>query len=381
MSRLLILLSVALLAFLAGCASAGVPPAGPGDAAGQAAAPQPQKAAWEVEWDNTVRAGRAEGKVVVYGDLSAEEKDAVAKGLAARYGITLELLSGKAAEIAQKTLSERNAGLYIPDVNMSGVVGSIVLLKPRGVTQGLDSALILPEVKEPNVWLEGRMPWVDNDHTQIQFVAEVFPGVTINTEMPGTKDIRVYRDLLDPKWKGKMVLADPTNPSSGSQWFAKMTGPLGEDYMRAFARQEPVISRNDRLMVEWIARGRYPIGVAMQASQVWKFMREGAPITVVDTEVHALSPQHGCISLMKDAPHPNAAKVFLNWLLSKEGQTAFAQGSGSPSRRMDVPTADVVPVAIPKAGKKYIEDNDETLGQRTRMAELAGEIFRPLLAK
>ncbi len=338
-----------------------------------------QKAAWEVEWDRVVQAGKSEGKVVIYGDLSAEEKDAVARGMAAKYGITVELLSGKAAEIAQKVFSERGAGLYIPDVNMSGVVGSIVLLKPRGVTEVMDPALILPEVKDASLWLNNKFPWVDSAHTQVQFIGEVFPGILINTKLVGADEIKSYQDLLDPKWKGKLVLTDPTNPSSGSQWFSKMTLVLGEDYMRAFVKQQPAISRNDRLNVEWVAQGKYPVGVALQSAQVWKFISEGAPVAVIDTEVGALSPGHGCISLMKNAPHPNAARVFLNWLLSKEGQTAFVQGSFQPSRRVDVPTTGVIPAAIPKTGRKYIEDDDESLAQRTKMADLAKQIFAPLL--
>ena len=240
----------------------------------------------------------------------------------ARYGISIELLSGRAGELAAKITTERNAGLYVPDINMSGVVGSIVLLKPKGFTEKLDDVLILPDIKNPALWLNNRFPWTDSDHTQVQFTGEVFPGITINNQIVGPNEVKSYEDLLAEKWKGKITMIDPTTASSGSEWFSKFTIALGENYMRAFARQAPMLSRDGRLSVEWVARGRYPVGVALQSTQVWKFFEEGAPITVIDTEIGSLSPQHGCITLMKNAPHPNAAKVFINWLLTKEGQEA-----------------------------------------------------------
>lgn len=378
MTKRLLMLLVASLVLVVACAPSpgATSPKAPAPTAGVTAT---QKEAWQIEWDKTVQAARAEGKLTIYGDLSVDESQAIIKNMAAQYGVTVELVAGKAAEIAQKTLSERNAGLFIPDINMSGVVGSIVLLKPRGVTEKMDTALILPDVKNPAIWLNGVFPWVDSDHTQIQFIGEVFPGILVNTQAVPPGEIKSYQDLLNPKWKGKMVLADPTTPSSGSQWFSKMTLVLGEDYMRSIVKQAPVISRNDRLSVEWVAQNKYPVGVALQSAQIWKFIAEGAPVAVVDTEVGALSPGHGCISLMKNAPHPNAAKVFINWMLTKEGQTAFSKGAFSASRRTDVETSWVAPAAVPKAGRKYIEDDDASLAKRNDMADLAKVIFEPLL--
>ncbi len=374
MKRAALLVAFAtLLVLLVQCAP------GPAPAPAQTSPAAPAKAAWQAEWDNAVQAARTEGKVVIYGNLNADEKDNVAKLMQSKYGVTIELLTGKAAEIAQKTIAERNAGVYIPDINMSGVQGSVLLLKPSGATDTLDKTIILPEVLDTSVWLGNRLGWTDNEHTQIQFIAEVFPGITVNTQMVGANDIKVYKDLLDPKWKGKLVMSDPTTPGAGSDWFSKMAIALGPDYMRALAKQEPLLSRDDRLSVEWVARGKYPIGVALQSAQIWKFIGEGAPINVVEAEVSSLSPQHGCVTLMKNAPHPNAARVFINWLLTKEGQTAFVQGALAPSRRLDVPTTGVSAAAIPKPGKKYMEDDTNTLAQRNQMAALAKDVFASLL--
>jgi iron(III) transport system substrate-binding protein len=129
-----------------------------------------------------------------------------------------------------------------------------------------------------------------------------------------------------------------------------------------------------------LAHGKYPVLVAGSADEVNPFIRNGAPIAIVPTEdSRTLSPSSGIVSLINRAPHPNAAKLFLNWILTKEGQTIMTTTIGLASRRTDVPTAHLLPEVVPQPGKKYIEYTEESTTGAEEAQKLAKEIFGPLL--
>ena len=91
--------------------------------------------------------------------------------------------------------------------------------------------------------------------------------------------------------------------------------------------------------------------------------------------IHVTSSD-GSIALFKNAPHPNAAKLFLNWLLTKEGQTFYTQAYGQPSARLDVPTDGILPETIPQPGVKYIMgDDEEFILRQPQQMEKAKAIF------
>lgn len=171
------------------------------------------------------------------------------------------------------------------------------------------------------------------------FTLEVSSYVLVNTEMVKETELISYRDLLNLRWKSNMVLSDPTIAGAGLRFFGVVGGRImGLDFMKELARQEPVITKDRRLQVEWVARGKYPIGLGAESPSISEFKNAGAPIReVVPIEGSGLAAGSGCIGLINKAPHPNASKLFINWFLGQEGQTvwtkAIRKAGGSPASR------------------------------------------------
>ena len=198
-------------------------------------------------------------------------------------------------------------------------------------------------------------------------------------------EIKSYRDLLQPRWKGKIIINDPTVAGIGGKWFS-MVGRyiMNLDFMREIARQEPVILRDQRLQVDWLAKGKYPIGIAAVTDMVTEFRKAGAPLSYAEpSEGTWLGNGSGGLGLVVKAPHPNAARVFVNWMLTKEAQSIYSREYGVPSARLDVSTEGIDPVTVPKPGVKYVLGfKEETLiGEDEYRNTVGREIFGQLIGR
>jgi iron(III) transport system substrate-binding protein len=164
-----------------------------------------------------------------------------------------------------------------------------------------------------------------------------------NPTLARPEDFKSYKDLLDPKWKGKLLVDDPRNagPGQATFTFLYLHPELGAEYIRALGKQEPQISRDWAQEVDMVGQGRVPVLVGGVDAIVEQRMSQGVPIAIADPrmlkEGSDLSPANGALGLFNKPPHPNAARVFVNWILSKDGQAVFAQAQGYVSGRVDVP--------------------------------------------
>ncbi|MBI4332220.1 MAG: extracellular solute-binding protein [Chloroflexi bacterium] len=372
--------AAALLAALAACAAPASPPQEVGPVVKQAGE-QPGEA-WQSRWNQVVQGAKKEGTVVVYGAATGEIREALIKAFTGKYGIAVEYLAVKGPEIAAKVLAERRAGLYLPDVIIGASGPSVTVLKPAGVFDPMEPALLLPEITDQKVWWQNRIPWVDKERHFIAFLAFVDHKMEINTDLVKPEQIKSYRDILDPKWKGKMVMHDPTLAGSGKMFVDVQANVImGVDYLRQLAKQDPFISRDQRLLAEWLARGKYPVGIAIDQGNIQEMLSAGAPIQyVVAAEGTYVSAGTGFLSRPRNAPHPNASLLFINWLLSREGQIAYTDVANLQSARADIPSTNVDPVSMRKPGVKYVDTTTEEFYLRTDAAIALGrEIFGHLL--
>lgn len=341
------------------------------------------KETWEVEWEKIVRAAQKEGRLVVYS--SAPVQDALRNAFSSKYGIQYEGMLVRGGELAQKLLTERRSGLYTIDVYIGGNNTIISSLKPAGTLTPLEPALILPEVLDSKAWYENKLPWVDAQKTTFSFMGSPYPVILVNTQTVNTGEVRGYRDLLNPRWKGKIVINDPTVPGAGNSTFRHVAWLiLNLDYWREFVKQEPIITRDQRLQVEWIAQGKYPIAISPQGAIVNDFRAAGATIEYIQTQEGVyLTSSSGNLALVSNAPHPNAAKLFVNWLLSKEGQRVFSLAFGAQSTREDISTEGIPADRIRQPGVKYITGGmtEEWEFKANEQTKHAIEIFSPLLKR
>lgn len=382
--RILVLTSLLVLALFACAPEKSVTQIPPQQIppSGKQEAPASIKGGWEQEWDRVLAAAKKEGKVVVYTTAGTEARTALVPRFQQKFGISAEFVMGKGAEIGQKLISERKAGINLADVYVGGATTQITQLQPAGAMTPMDTALILPEVTDLKVWWGGSLLWIDRKHMSLAFSAFTLPAYAINTTMVKPEELKSYRDLLNPKWKGKITLNDPTLAGIGEQGSSFVLDTMGVDYLRELARQDPIIVRDQRLQVEWLAHGKYLLALFCKSDPVAEFVKAGAPIKeLIPVEGQALTAGTGNVSFIDQAPHPNAGKVFLNWLLSKEGQTLYSQAVLVQSAREDVPTDFLDPVKMRQSGVKYtwIQTEEKLLkiGNEDRL--VFREIFGPLI--
>lgn len=341
------------------------------------------KQGWEAEWERVQREARKEGTVIIYtgGAVSPAVKAALPI-MKQKFGIELESIAGRGSQHAAKIRQERAAGLYVPDISIAGP--NTQFSNPDEWTDPLDAELILPEVKNPAAWFDNKLPWLDKKHNKLlAFMYYRTPNLNINTQLVGPNDLISYQDLLDPRWKGKLLIGDATVAGTSFSSFASLVTHklLDLDYFRQLVKQGQII-RDQLLAADWIARGKYPVAIfATSSSSTTRYVEMGAPIAEMDLrEASFLSVDGSGLMVMNRRPHPNASRVFINWLLSKEGQIHMQKEMRYQSARTDIGIEGVDAIFMREAGKKYyLQVNlseDWVLNEQDKYMEFAKEIFK-----
>ncbi|MFN0073307.1 MAG: ABC transporter substrate-binding protein [Chloroflexota bacterium] len=342
-------------ALLAACQSAA--PSSPAPTAKPAASEAPAKAAEPAakapaapagagsELDALVASAKQEGEVVIYMGRagSRQLREGVAE-FEKKYGVKATAVVGSGSENAEKVLAERDTGLYTADLWMGGLTTINSRLLPKSAFDPIEPLFVLPEIKDNAAWYKGQHWWGDPEKKfTFLFAASPSPVASYNTKDVKEADIQSWWDLLDPKWKGKIVSRDPTQAGSGGNTAYFFFHPqLGQDFLRRlYTEQDIVITKDARQGAEWLALGKYSIYVLGSGNDVQELKAQGLPVEdwLKPTKEGARisSGGTGTISIFNRAAHPNASKLFINWWLSKEGQlTAQRVNSEDESLRSDI---------------------------------------------
>ena len=169
------------------------------------------------------------------------------------------------------------------------------------------------------------------------------------------------KDLLNPKWKGRIAVFNPTSRGRGASSAARLYLQFGEEFIKKFyVDQKPVFSRSTRQLTDWLARGTYPITFGASEERVRLLQQEGFPVVPLSglpdlLDTVASGP---VVGLMNQAPHPNAAQVFVNWISSKEGVEFFARAKHYGPARNDIDESFLQPGSIPRPGVNYFDTSD-----------------------
>jgi ABC-type Fe3+ transport system substrate-binding protein len=213
----------------------------------------------------------------------------------------------------------------------------------------------------------------------LHFSTYLFGGVMVDRDAVPEKDFKTAKDLVDPRWKGKIVMQDPRGGGgSGNQALAAFIMKYGEGFARdLLSKQDVVISDNKRQMAEWVVRKRYPIAVGMGSDDtIAQFQQQG-----LGKNVKTVSGDDAIggdtVILINRAPHPNAAKVYVNWLLSKKTQEKLAQVAQINSRRVDVKPGNPESAPDPKRIAQYLPMSDEAaLDAKVTSQKLGKELIK-----
>jgi ABC-type Fe3+ transport system substrate-binding protein len=314
------------------------------------------------EWEKILAAGKKEGKVAIIGPVGADRRDVLVEPFQKKYGITVEYFADRGAGIGPRLSTERGAGQYLWDLAVTGTTTGLLVLLPAGMLDPMEPALVLPEVKDPKQWRSGALEFVDPGKRFLVMTPSQRGTLFVNPKVVNPQEIKSYKDLLNPKWRKKIVMDDPTRAGPGQATFTffYLHPELGPNFIRALAKQEPTVLRDYTQEIDGIARGKYSILIGVSDIVAEERMKDGLPIAILDPrqikEGSDVSPGSGGLGFFNRAPHQNAAKVYINWLLSKEGQEGFAKVNGYISARLDVPT-DHSPwrVPIPGSIKTYTQ--------------------------
>ena len=325
------------------------------------------QAGGQTDWQQTIHDAETEGQLTLYG--CCYDYDRILLEFTKKYPkIKTTAVRGSGGQLSTRILAERRGAKYLADVFSAGA-NTIhdALYQKTNVLQPIKPALMLPEVLDPSKWYGGEHRYIDPEQRYIfAFVANSQSGqVQYNTQQVNPAEFSSFWDLLNPKWKGKMSSLDPTSFGMGAALqFLYYHPELGPKFLQRFYGDMRItLSRDPRQMTDWLAAGKFMLCFRCNAgSAVGKAKEQGLPIGSFDTESWkeggSSSAAGGTLGFPSQAPHPNAAKVFINWFLSREGQIAL-QKLGRPdahnSRRIDIPKEDVDPYNRLDPGKKYFD--------------------------
>jgi ABC-type Fe3+ transport system substrate-binding protein len=339
-------------------------------------------------WQKVLEAANKEGKVVAAIPTSPELRTGMEKAFGEKFrGIQLELVPGAATALASRIVSEYKAGVRNFDLFIAGTAVQLGVMY-EGAVEPFEPYMVLPEVKDPKNWFGGHL-WVDNKGTNrfvYPFQAYVTEPGWYNSELFDGEKFATFDDLLNPKLKGKIGIHEPRRPGTGQAVWIYLGVVKGEGFLRKLAEQDLVISADLRQLAEMLGKGRLALVLGPGYRVLAPFVQAGLPlkpIPVPKEGIHATAGV-GAISVMKNAPHPNATKVFVNWLLSKEGQEIFGKATGQATRRLDVDTRWLSEVGIQAAKdsltlEEYLKREsffEDKIPLRKMPVELAEKLLR-----
>jgi iron(III) transport system substrate-binding protein len=264
------------------------------------------------------QAARKEGTVVWYTSLALPSSTAIAQAFKTKYtGIDVEVHRTGSQRVLQRVMQEASAGIKNVDVIHTSDAGHFVLMKEKGML-----LKYTPRGVEP-------FPAGFKDKDGFYFgMRATLSVIAYNPRIVADKDApKTWKDLLNPKWKGKMVTAHPGYSGIIMTHVLALVNLYGWDYFRDLAKNSLHIvqSANDPAGV--VASGERPIGADGAEYFYYKTQKQGNPIKIVYPKEGiplVVSP----VAIAKDAPHPSAAKLFSDFIFARESQQLLADKEG-----------------------------------------------------
>lgn len=293
------------------------------------------------EWQKVLETAKKEGKVVVGGPPTAVLRQKFKETFEKRFGIEMELVSAPGPQNASRAQSEFKAGVRYFDV-LHGGSGTLEPLMYENMLVPLMDLVILPDVKDPHQWWGGHL-WEDNLKTNrfiYSFSADFSTPPFYNADLVKPGEISSYDDFLHAKWKGRIGLFEPRVPSAGQGLWGFLMKIKGKEFLQKLAKQDLFISRDGKQLADALAKGTVAVNLGQSQRFIDPYVKAGIPIKPLRTIKEGLSGSNGfgTVAVMRNAPHANAAKVYLNWLLGKEGQDLYSRALTQGTRRLDVDT-------------------------------------------
>ncbi len=347
---------------------------------------QGAKAAAQTDWDKVVELGKKEGKVVVSIPASAELRAAIEKQFEARFGIDVEPVVSRASNVIRKIVDETGAGIRYVDLHIGGSESIVTGLLAEGILEPIDDFMLLPEVRDPKRWWGGHI-YIDKAkkfaYASLAYQSE---SLWYSPQLMRPEEVRSFDDFLDEKWRGKIGILDPRTPGSGASMWSYLRDAKGEGYLKRLVGQNLFVNRDQRVLAESLARGKIAAVIGLTYYSYAPFIKAGLSVRPLPTPKEGVyvSGGSGHLTILKNLPHPNAAKVFTSWFLSREGQQVYSRAMAQGTRRLDVDTTWLKEVGVIAAKdvltlEQYHKRENQSEEKINRLREPAAALARKLL--
>jgi iron(III) transport system substrate-binding protein len=262
---------------------------------------------------------KQEGTVSIYTSLATKESTPLAQAFEKKYGIKVELWRATSDKVVQRAVTEGQARRHVADVIETNGPEMEMIARERLLSEFFSPHLAdLP----PNAVAPSKL-WVTD---RLNFFV-----VAYNTNKYKREDLpKHYEGFLDPKWKGQIGIE-----ATDVEWMATIIQKLGQERgMKLFERlsaMRPDVRKSHVLLAEMVAAGEVPVALTVYNANIESLKLRGAAVDWVPVEPVVGRPQG--IGVMKNAPHPHAALLFADFVLSQEGQQLFAEMGRPPASR------------------------------------------------
>jgi len=269
------------------------------------------------EWNKVIDAAKKEGRVVVYSAyVSPDTHQAINKAFEAKYGIKVDLLMARGTELRERVRTEQAAGRYIADVWHTAI--SNVESGPR------DDQFTQPHGGLPGI-ANLKPEFAKRANDTLAPIFTINYGFLINSRLVKEgEEPKGWEDLLDPKWQGKILSDDPRASGGGRVMFHMTYDKFGRGFHEKLAKQNLVFNRDYQESIRRTARGEFPIYIPLILSQFAQL--SGLPVRYVIPKEGVTYGSYGA-PILKNPPHPNAARLMADFYLSDEAQLIYAKSA------------------------------------------------------
>jgi iron(III) transport system substrate-binding protein len=311
--------------------------------------------------EQVIEGAKKEGELIIHVGPGKAFRDGRLNGFTEKYPfIKVHAINTANRESMPKLIRERQAGIYALDVHFGGPPNLIRVYKPQGFLAPFRDAIVDKSVMDDKVWRGGFAGgFMDKESKFIYGYNQAANNpMHVNWANMSKSDLKGLDDLLSPKLAGKIVWHDPRSPGPGFAAAMTIYYNKGEDFLKKLWAQPAVYTNNRRQAAEWVVRGRNPVGLGTARDFMLMFEKQGLGKQVEEMPAEwiataTMSSGNGNVVYMDRAPHPNAAKLYINWFLQREQQQQWNQHTDGVSRRVD--TKPNNPQMAPQPGKKYID--------------------------
>ena len=265
---------------------------------------------------------KIEGKLVIYGAGDPEQFNPVKAAFQKRYpGIEVDGVDQRGRESREKVFAEQRGRNYVADIVQSGFTTQNELIDAGFVEPYKSSQVdqVIPELATAAGDLNSR-------------TISIF-AIMVNTNLvPAGQEPKSWNDVLDPKWRGKIAMDDPRGSGPGGTILSPMELIYGLDWSEKLGANQPFFATQAGPLIAGTVRGEYAMFISAGAPDIVNQRKAGAPVKQVRPE-EGLGITQNSMALIKNAPHANAAKLWIEWNMSEEGQMALAATGQGPVRK------------------------------------------------